>query len=164
MADKKLVDGLKEIEFLEGFDEEFVEMIASIAEPVDFDAGKVIFREGDLADCVYLIASGSVSMEVCAPALGCRRILTMEAGNLLGWSPVLGQSRFTATTRTLSPTRAFRISSSQILTLCEHNPRFGLEFMRRVALGMAKRLRAARLQLLDVFGAESSTKEQAGSN
>ena len=164
MTEKNLADALREIEFLEGFENEHIELLASIAEPMDFDAAKVIFREGDTAEYVYLIADGSVSLEVCAPAVGCRRILTIDAGNLLGWSPVLGQTRLTATARTLAPTKVFRISSNQILTLCEHNPRFGYEFVQRVALGLAKRLRAARLQLLDVFGSESTVTKPTGPN
>ena len=162
MTDSNLVDTLRDIDFLEGFDDEYLEMIATVAEPVDFDSAKVIFREGDVAEHVYLIASGSVSLEICAPAIGCRRILTIDEGNLLGWSAVLGHSRLTATARTLSPTKALRINTSQILTLCEHNPRFGYQFMRRVGHGLAKRLKAARLQLLNVFGSESTVGEQGG--
>lgn len=163
MTEKNLVSALKEVEFLEGLEDEFIEMVASLAEPIEFENGKVIFREGDAADCVYLIGSGSVSLEVCAPAIGCRRILTIGAGNLLGWSPVLGQSRLTSTARTLAPTQAYRIKASQILALCEHNPRFGYVFMRRVAIGLAKRLSAARLQLLNVFGSEATASKQPGS-
>ena len=161
MADKDFIDGLRNIEFLEDIEDEYVELLATVSERVSFDEAAVIFREGDPAESVFLISSGSVSLEVCAPALGCRRILTIEAGNLLGWSPVLGQSRFTSTARTLSATEAYKISASQILMLCEHDPRFGFAFMRRAALGLAKRLRAARLQVLDVFGGETSIGAQA---
>ena len=156
MTNNNLVDTLRGIDFLEGFDENHLELLATVAEPVDFESAKVIFREGDSTDHVYLIVSGSVSLEICAPAVGCRRILTIDEGNLLGWSAVLGQSRVTTTARTLSAIKALRINTSQILTLCEHDPRFGYQFMRQVGLGLAKRLKAARLQLLNVFGAESN--------
>ena len=161
MADQGLIDELRNIEFLEGIEDEYVEMLATVSQRVRYDEGALIFREGDPADSVFLISSGSVSLEVCAPALGCRRILTIEAGNLLGWSPVLGQARFTSTARALCATEAYKANASQILLLCEHDPRFGFAFMRRVALGLAKRLRAARLQVLDVFGGETSVGAQA---
>jgi CRP-like cAMP-binding protein len=80
--------------------------------------------------------------------------MTVGAGDLLGISPVLGQTRMTATARTVAPTQALQLNVGQILTLCEHNPRFGYEFMRRAALAVAKRLNATRLQLIDVFGAQ----------
>lgn len=159
MADTSLVDTLRSLGFLNGIADEHLEKIASVAEIREFDNGKVVFREGEPAEFLYLITSGSVSVEVCAPGVGCRRILTVRPGELLGWSPVLEQSRLTATARTLKPTQAIRIRGSQLLTLCEHNPQFGFEFMRRTALALAKRLKAARLQLLDVYGAESPAAE-----
>jgi hypothetical protein len=42
------------------------------------------------------------------------------------------------------------------ISLCESDPRLGYELMRRTALALSKRLSAARLQLLDVFGAEAA--------
>ena len=121
-----------------------------------FEKDDVIFREGDVAEHIYLITQGNVSLEICAPSVGCRRILTVGKGELLGWSPVLEQPRLAATARTLSPTKAAKISGGQILALCEHNPRLGFEFMRRAALALAKRLNATRVQLLDVYGPEAA--------
>jgi len=160
MSDVILVDVLREVGFLRGIADEYLEKIASVAQLAEFEGTHVIFREGDPAEDIYLITDGSVSLEICAPGIGCRRILTVGKGELLGWSPVLGHSRVTATARTLVATRAIRISGRQMLTLCEHNPRFGYEFMRRAALALAKRLSAARLQLLDVYGTESPAIEQ----
>ena len=159
MTGNNLVEALRKIDFLEGFAEEHLEKMASVGEMVEFEEGIEVFRQGQPANEVYLLTSGSVSLEICAPGVGCRRILTVSQGELLGWSPVLQQPRLTATARTLTPIQAIKISSSQILTLCEHNPRFGFEFMGRVALALSKRVKAARLQLLDVYGAESANSK-----
>jgi CRP-like cAMP-binding protein len=150
---------LCEIGFFHGLAEEHLDKLAEVARVVDFPEGKVIFREGDPASSIYLLVSGTVSVELCAPGVGCRRILTASAGDLLGWSPVLEQARLTATARTMSPVRALQISGGQLLTICEHNPRLGYAFMRRTALALAKRLSATRMQLLDVFGNEMPTAE-----
>ena len=37
----------------------------------------------------------------------------------------------TATARVLEPTTLLVLDARQLVTLCEHNPRFGYEFMRR---------------------------------
>jgi len=143
---------LRRLRILEGLDEEHLSQLADVAEQVQFEEGEVIFREGDPATDVYLIVDGSVSLEVCAASVGCRRILTVTEGELLGWSPVLEQTRLSATARALEPTRAVRLNGKQVLAQCEHNPRFGFEFMRRAALALANRLNATRLQLLNVYG------------
>jgi CRP-like cAMP-binding protein len=147
-------DILRDLDFLESVGDEFLEKLAKIARKVVFPANHVIFREGDPADTLYVICAGNVSLEICASGIGCRRILTVGEGEMLGWSSLLEQNRLTATARTLTETTAVAISGSQIRTLCEHNPRFGYEFMGRAALALAKRLIATRLQLLDVFGSQ----------
>jgi CRP-like cAMP-binding protein len=69
-----------------------------------------------------------VSLEICAPGVGCRRILTVAAGELLGWSPVLGQEYMTASARALTPTKVVAADAREILAICDQNPRFGYEF------------------------------------
>ena len=70
----------------------------------------------------------------------------------MGLSSLLDGVKLTATARTMAPTQAIAISGSQILTMGEHEPRFGYVFMRRAAAALSKRLNATRVQLLDVFG------------
>ncbi len=155
MAENDVLLTLQEFGFLEGISDQHLQQLAGIARPASFPAGKLVFRDGDPASNIYLLTSGSVSVEICAPGIGCRRILTVGSGDLLGVSPILEQSRLTATARALEDTEAIELNAGQVLALCEHSPQFGYEFMRRAALALGKRLSATRLQLLDVFGAEN---------
>lgn len=157
MTDINVVETLRSIQFLQDLSEELLDRLASVARTVDYPAGGVIFRQGDPAANVYLVADGSVALEICAPGVGCKRILTVGSGELLGWSPVLEQARLTATARALTPTRAVEIDGKQITAICEHDPRFGYELMKRAALALAKRLSATRLQLVDVYGQQMQT-------
>ncbi len=154
MSETDVRTALRESEFMRGFPDVQLDKMVTIASLVIFREGDLVFKEGELAADVYVVVSGSVALEICGPATGCRRILTVGKGDLLGWSPVLEQKRLTATARTLHETEAVRINASQLLTLFEHDPRFGFEFMRRAALALAKRLSATRLQLLNVYGSE----------
>ena len=152
MKDNSLLETLREVSFLRGVADEYIEKIVEIAERAEFPEGKIIFREGEPASHIYLIVRGNVSLEICASGVGCKRILTLGAGDVAGLSPVLEHTRLTATARAISPTEALKISGNQILAVCEHNPRFGYEFMRKTALALSKRLVATRMQLLDVYG------------
>ena len=154
MSENVLPEQLRQFRFLQEIDDEHLSRLAAIARLVEFPAGKVLYREGQALSNIYLILSGSVSIEICAAGIGCRRIMTVSDGDLLGISPAVGQPRSTGTVRTLAPTKAIELNAGQVLTLCEHNPRFGYEFMRQVAVAISQRLNATRLQLLDVFGAE----------
>ncbi|MCA9270555.1 MAG: cyclic nucleotide-binding domain-containing protein, partial [Planctomycetales bacterium] len=125
------LETLRPLHSLEGLGDEHLTKLAGIAEVVDFPTQATLFREGEPATDVFLVIEGRVSLDICAPSVGCRCILTVGEGELLGWSPVLEQERLTATARALAPTRAVKINGRQILTLCEHDARFGYEFMRR---------------------------------
>jgi len=162
MSQASIAETLRELGFLQGIADEYLAQIAIVTERLSLPENKLVFREGEAAADVFLVLGGSVSLEICAPGVGCRRILTVGPGELLGWSPLLGQMRFTATARTLTPTELLKIHAGQLMTICEHNPRFGYEFMRRAAQALAKRLNATRMQLLDVYGQAMPTSDEAG--
>jgi CRP/FNR family cyclic AMP-dependent transcriptional regulator len=143
---------LGEIQFLHDMAAEHLEQIANVASIRDFDEYDIVFREGDPAESMYLIVSGNVSLEVCAAGAGCKQILTLGPGELLGWSSLLGQSRYTARARTPQGARLVQINVPRIMEVCDRDPRFGYDLMRRTALALAKRLSATRIQLVNVYG------------
>lgn len=147
---------LKSLYLLEGLTDEQMTILAGIAECVRFSEREIIFREGDPATEVYFLMEGSVSLEMCSPGTGCHRILTLGPGELLGWSPALEQERLTATARAETAVSAVKINGRRLLALCDQDPRFGYQFMKRAALALARRLSATRLQVLNVYG-ESRT-------
>jgi CRP-like cAMP-binding protein len=148
-----LVDTLREIRFLHDMGPMHLEQIASIARVRDYNHGDVVFRQGDPAQHLFLVVHGTVSLEICAAGIGCKQILTLGAGEVLGWSSALEQLCYTARARAIDVTRLVEINDAQFLTICERDPQFGYEMMRRIALALAKRLSATRMQLLDVYGA-----------
>jgi CRP-like cAMP-binding protein len=147
-----LIETLREIRFLHEMGPMHLEQISSISHLRDYNEGDIVFRQGDAAQNVYLIVSGAVSLEICAAGSGCKQILTVSTGELLGWSSMLEQSCYTARARVLTTTRLAEINAAQFLTICERDPQFGYELMRRTAMALAKRLSATRMQLLDVYG------------
>jgi CRP/FNR family cyclic AMP-dependent transcriptional regulator len=149
---ENLIETLREIRFLHDIGPMHLEQIAKIAHIRDLKEGDVVFRQGDVAQNVFLVVSGKVSLEICAAGTGCKQILTVGPGELLGWSSVLEQLSYTARARAATLTRLVEINIVQLLAVCDHDPQFGYAFMRHVAVALAKRLSATRMQLLDVYG------------
>lgn len=149
-----VIDTIRQIELFKGFSEAELGQIAAVAEELNFAEGTIIFRENTPAEFLYLIGKGTVALEMCAPSVGCRRILSLSNGELLGWSPVLEHAKFTATARAMTDVCTIRIKGRDMLTLCESDLRFGYQFMKRTALALAQRLNATRLQLVNIFGPE----------
>lgn len=149
-----VAEALRRMPLLDELPEASVERLAEHSCIVEFPPGSVIFRQGEPASTMHLVLEGEVALEICAPGIGCRRILTVSPGELLGWSPALGESQLTATARALTSTRTVAVNGERIRDACETDPRFGYEFMKRVAVALARRLNATRLQLLNVYGGQ----------
>jgi CRP-like cAMP-binding protein len=150
-----LLDMLEEINFLKDIPAEFLGHIASIGELKEYPPGTVLFQEGKESDSVFLVLSGKVELEMRVAGVGGMPLQTVGAGELLGWSPLLRLGPMTATGRTLARCRLVALPVRQLLELCEREPHFGMEFLRRTAATEARRLRATRHRLLGLVSVAS---------
>lgn len=154
MSEPSVLEILQGIRFLEGVPPGDLQRLAAVAELKRYAPNATVFREGDKISSIFLVAEGAVGLELLVPGQGAKRIHTVGTGELLGWSPVLGKMPMTATARALAPTLVAILDAGQVTALCHHDPMFGFIFMRQIALALAQRLNATRLQLLDVYHSE----------
>ena len=142
---------LKSLAFLAHATDEEIYSLLPAARVETHAPGAVLFREGEPLPHVFIVASGTVALEVLGRDHRPRRFQTVGAGELLGWSPLLGSAPMTATARVVTDARLVALDARAVLELCRKDPSFGFEFLRRTAAAIAARLSATRLQLLDVF-------------
>ncbi len=135
-----LPEEIRRIEFLQNLEETHLNRIAMMARLEDCREGTVLFCEGQTSSFIYFVLSGTVSLEVAEPDGEAIEIATIGEGDLLGWTPVLGQQAMTATARALTRCRLAVLDAKQVLALCERDPHFGVAFMRQVAFVLASRL------------------------
>ncbi len=147
-----VLSALRNVRILKGIDDEHLKRLAEISRSLSFPAHREIFHQDDPGKDVYFIVSGEVSLITCTPRVGCRQLMKVEPGELIGWSPLLGTGNLTDTARTLTPTELIAANGDKILEQCALEPRFGFEFMHRAAQTLASRLSATRMQLLDMGG------------
>jgi len=152
MHGPSLLETLRGIRFLDDMPDAGLQLLARAARLEGYEPEAVIFREGEPLDRVFLVAQGSVALEALVPEHGARWIQTIPAGELLGWSAVLGRPPLTATARAVTPCRLVVVDAARILALCRHDAGFGFEFMRRTAGVLADRLSATRKLLLAAYG------------
>jgi len=141
---------LEKLSFLEGFAPEYLKPLASVAKVVDVEPNEIVFQEKQNSPNIYIVVEGQVALEIWATGRGMTQVQNVGPGKLLGWSVLLGEGPMTATARAVEASRLVVINALQALDACEENPRFGMEFMRRTALALSKRLNATRLKLLDI--------------
>jgi CRP-like cAMP-binding protein len=159
MQKEQLRQQLKDLAFSAVLPDQVLEQIVAVSSVIDFPAGTVMFREGSVTRTLYIIYRGGVALEMCVPARGCVRLLSLGPGDMVAWSALLGQGEMTTTAVAIEDTQTIAISAPKLLEICEMNHEVGYQVMRRMAQALSQRLVATRLQLLDLYSTESPAVE-----
>jgi CRP-like cAMP-binding protein len=137
--------------FARGLDNRYSELLEGCATNVVFKSGEFIFHEAGEANQFYLIRHGKVALEVYAAERGSVPIMTVNEGEVLGWSWLFAPYRWQFDARAVELTRAIALEGKCIRQKCAQDHELGYELMKRVAQVMEQRLQATRLQLLNVY-------------
>jgi len=155
-----LKTALEETHFVAEFSADLADRLAAEAKWKHCPAGTVLFREGNQCDAFYLVHRGHLALEMCLPARGCTRIITLGPGEVVAWSALVGNGRMTATAIATEDTELIELSAAKVLQICVEDLRFGYVLMRRMATSLANRLLATRLQMLDLFKANATLSDK----
>jgi CRP-like cAMP-binding protein len=121
-----------------------------MAKDVHFEPNQIIFREGDDYSVLYLLVDGMVALELEVPD-HVLRVQTLYAGDVFDWSALLRHAGKHFQARALDRVTALAIEGEELLASFKNDPEFGLAFMLRLMGVVSERLRATRLQLLDMY-------------
>jgi CRP/FNR family cyclic AMP-dependent transcriptional regulator len=149
---KTLEPLLREHEFFRGLDDRYFDLLVGCATNARFDEGEFLFREGEPADRFFLIRHGNVALEIAAPGRGHIVVQTVGEGDVVGFSWLFEPHRWAFDARAVAPTTAVSLDGICLRGKCEEDTRLGFDLMQRFAHVVIERLRATRLQLLDVYG------------
>lgn len=152
MAVRRIPELIAEHPFFGGLAPDHLQLIAGCGQNVHYAAGEMIFREGDPADTFLLLRRGDVALQVHAPPRGELIIQTLHAGDVLGFSGVFPPYRRHLDTRALTLARAISFDAACLRGKFAGDPRLGYELTQRFGRVLLERLRATRMQLLDVYG------------
>jgi CRP/FNR family transcriptional regulator, cyclic AMP receptor protein len=136
--------------FVKAFWPEHVARLEAMGAEAHFQAGELIFREGDHSSFFYLLMSGNVALEVVSPGRPVR-VVTLLAGDVLGWSSITGDNGKQFQARALEPVHALAFDGARLRHACEQDYAFGFAFLRAVVGVLSGRLHSVRVQLLDAY-------------
>jgi CRP-like cAMP-binding protein len=151
MESSSITSELSVLAFTEGLEPAQLDRLAELATPVQWEAGMTVFREGDHDSLLYVVEEGHVAIEVTVPGRGPVTILTVGPGEVFGWSSLFYQRPKTAAARIIEPTRALVLDTARLRALCDADPELGYALTRRILHVVTERLKATRIQLLDLF-------------
>jgi CRP/FNR family cyclic AMP-dependent transcriptional regulator len=117
-----------------------------------FAGGEVLLREGDPTRFLGLVKEGRVALRLAVPDRAPTTVLTIEPGELVGWSALVPPYRATATAVALVPTSIAAVDAATIQSALADDPVFAAALLPRVLEAVAGRLGESWSQLLDLFG------------
>jgi CRP-like cAMP-binding protein len=140
---------------LAGFDAETVAQLAGCARNLTWRAGETIFREGDPADRAFILRAGDVAVEIAAPGRAPMVVETLHPGDVLGWSWLTPPHRAMADARAMTDVRAIALDAACLRRKCDESPALGYQMFKAWLPHLAARMKAQRLQMLDLYGADA---------
>jgi len=115
-----------------------------------FEPGDVIFREDEPAQTFYLIRSGKVALQQVSYRIEPFTIITLNQGDIVGWSWLFPPYRWRLTAKALEITRAIAIDGAKLRVRCDEDHDLGYELMKRFAEIIDHRFDAVSEHLVEV--------------
>ncbi len=137
-----------------GLSPEAVARLAGIAEMRDIEIDTDLTREGQITESFGIVLSGRVALRMLVPERGMVTILTVEPGDVVGWSAIVPPHRGTANAVAIEPVRLLELPGERLRALLRSDHALAASVYPRVLQAVSRRLSATRLQLLDLFARE----------
>jgi len=138
-----------------GLSPEAIARLAAIAVLRDVEAGTTIHREGQVHEALGVVIAGRVALRMLIPERGMVTILTVEPGDIVGWSAVVPPYRSTSDGVAIEPVRLLELPGERLRALLRADHALAASVYPRILQAVARRLAATRFQLLDLFAREA---------
>jgi len=156
--DTGILEFLSTTEIFAGLKSSQREKIARLCRPTEWQAGDIIFTEGEKCDNVYVIRNGLIEIviEAAVPspdedqAPRMRTIVSLGQGQVLGEVAMIDGGLRTAAARCAEDgTQLLAIDGERLMALCEQDTDIGFRVMRNIAADLAFKIRHSDLALKD---------------
>lgn len=127
------------------------ERLAARMARLELDTGVTFMHEGEVTQSLTVIVRGRVALRLRVPERGAVTILTLDPGDLVGWSAIVPPYRATTSATTLEPTELAVFDAAELRDLLATDPELAAAFLPPVLETVAARVAATRDQLLDLF-------------
>ena len=138
----------------EGLDASQCAVLAARMRPRSLAAGEVLFRQGDVADGLYVLTRGAVTVVAGqAPGLDQQRFVSLAVGMMLGETAMLDGDGRSGTAVADGVAELHHLSLADINALLAEQPALVAQLYRNIALHLSQRLRrSTALRARDLAG------------
>lgn len=125
--------------------------LAEIASARVFVTGEVVLRDAAPTPFLGLVETGRIGLRLAVPERGNQTVVTIEPGELVGWSALVPPYRATAEAVALEPTTIETFDAERLRTLLNGDRELAAELLPVLLSCVSDRLTSSWQQLLDLF-------------
>lgn len=127
------------------------EQLAAIGEVRRVEPGAVLLREGTETERFGILLSGLISLRVAVAGRGRATLMTIEPGEVFGWTAIVPPYRATSTVVALEASEVAIFEAARLRDLLREDDALALTLYPRLLECVSRRLGATRNQLLDLY-------------
>ena len=126
------VELLRKIPLFANLEPSKLKLLAFTSERITYDAGQVLFNQGDMGDAAYIIVEGEAEVKI-GTANGDLTVATLSRNDFVGEIAILCDVPRTATVQAKSQVVTLRIAKDLFFRLIAEFPQMSVEIMRELA-------------------------------
>ena len=130
------VDLIRQVPLFSAIEPAKQKLLCFSSERLVYEAGQVMFREGDAPDAAYVVIDGTVEITV-ETAGGARVVNTLGKSDVVGETAIFGDLPRTATAVAKTRLEALRVCKDLFLNLVRDNAEAALQINRMLAARLA---------------------------
>ena len=144
------IEVLKRSDLFRELDDEHLALVAKLGTHQVIDAGTTVYRQGSMAEQIYVIEHGVVGIILEVGPLAQRQVQAAANFESFGWSAMIPPYTRTATVKALEKTKVIVFNGRELTAFCTTHSEVGFKITQAVARVIAERLRQSYIQLLGV--------------
>lgn len=128
--------------FFTGLSAAEIQLLAPFLTPQTWVAGTVVFEQGDLAEFLYLVVSGELTIRYKPDDGPIMNLTRIQPGGIFGWSAAIGNPAYTSGAVCALDSEVLCIRGADLRMLCEKHPELGEVILNRLSAIIAERQRS----------------------
>ncbi len=129
--------------------------LADIAREYEAPARTRLLRETEETRELSLLLRGRVSLNEHVPGRGTVTLMTVEPGDVFGWTSLIPPFRATSTVTAIEPVKVIAFDAARLRAMVRSDCELAAGVYQQVLEAVVRRLLATRQQLLDVYRADT---------
>ena len=129
---------IKQKDIFGSLSKDFVKEIMKTSETGSFQAGELLFQEGNPADWFYILLKGHVKLSL--GQTGQVVYVVSNAGEAFGWSSLVGRPSYSASAKCVTATKLLKFDKEKLQNIVEKDTANGLALFKNLAAILGDRL------------------------